>query len=358
MAKKITIKEIAAEAGVSIGTVDRVLHNRGRVSSETRDRINAILQEAGYRFNLHASAHSMRRKYKIVVTLPLSPEGGYWHAVREGNKAAVREFNDLNLEVFHLPYSQFDVYSCQKVFSDIPSLRPDAVIIGTIFAQETVTLCKRLDAEGIPYFLVDSIVDGVHPVAAYSVNQHACGMLAARLLHKMSGGHAGRYLLLESARVGRQWSANSQARREGFTAYFRMLDAGLPVDVATFSLDNPHENDTVIREALEKEEELLGVAVMNSHGHAVAGLFREHASRHIPLAAFDATGQNVTCLEKGEIDVLLCQRPQMQGYQVTVSAIRHLVYKEKKENALHYLPIDIVMQDNLPFYQELVTLNC
>lgn len=32
---KLTIKQIAAQAGVSIGTVDRVLHKRGRVSKET-----------------------------------------------------------------------------------------------------------------------------------------------------------------------------------------------------------------------------------------------------------------------------------------------------------------------------------
>jgi len=34
--KKITIKDIAQLAGVSIGTVDRVIHNRGEVSDKTR----------------------------------------------------------------------------------------------------------------------------------------------------------------------------------------------------------------------------------------------------------------------------------------------------------------------------------
>ena len=44
----ITIKEIAAEAGVSLGTVDRVLHNRGRVSQETIALVRRIAEENGY----------------------------------------------------------------------------------------------------------------------------------------------------------------------------------------------------------------------------------------------------------------------------------------------------------------------
>ncbi|MAR43951.1 MAG: LacI family transcriptional regulator, partial [Flavobacteriaceae bacterium] len=40
-----TIKDIAREAQVSPGTVDRVLHNRGGVSLETSNRIRKILKK-------------------------------------------------------------------------------------------------------------------------------------------------------------------------------------------------------------------------------------------------------------------------------------------------------------------------
>jgi LacI family transcriptional regulator len=49
---KIRIKDIAEKAGVSIGTVDRVLHNRGDVRSETREKILQIVKEMGYTPNL------------------------------------------------------------------------------------------------------------------------------------------------------------------------------------------------------------------------------------------------------------------------------------------------------------------
>ncbi|MBN2051635.1 MAG: LacI family DNA-binding transcriptional regulator [Spirochaetales bacterium] len=46
----MTIKDIARMANVSIGTVDRVIHKRGRVSEETKDRILGIIM------TLHRSA--------------------------------------------------------------------------------------------------------------------------------------------------------------------------------------------------------------------------------------------------------------------------------------------------------------
>ena len=48
--KNVTIKDIARLAGVSVGTVDRVLHNRGRVSPKTLEKIMAVLKKNGYRF--------------------------------------------------------------------------------------------------------------------------------------------------------------------------------------------------------------------------------------------------------------------------------------------------------------------
>jgi len=41
----MTVHEIAALAGVSIGTVDRVLHKRGRVSAATKAKIEAIIEQ-------------------------------------------------------------------------------------------------------------------------------------------------------------------------------------------------------------------------------------------------------------------------------------------------------------------------
>ncbi|MCP4752489.1 MAG: LacI family transcriptional regulator [Proteobacteria bacterium] len=57
----ITIKDIAKRAGVSIGTVDSVLHGRERMAARTEKRIRDIVDESGYKPNLIARSLSLKR---------------------------------------------------------------------------------------------------------------------------------------------------------------------------------------------------------------------------------------------------------------------------------------------------------
>ena len=53
---RATIKMIAEKAGVSIGTVDRVLHDRPYVKAEVRERVLQVMEELDYHPNHMASA--------------------------------------------------------------------------------------------------------------------------------------------------------------------------------------------------------------------------------------------------------------------------------------------------------------
>ena len=54
MAKQIKVKDIAQMAGVSAGTVDRVLHKRGNVSAKSREAVEKVLSEVGYKYKCSA----------------------------------------------------------------------------------------------------------------------------------------------------------------------------------------------------------------------------------------------------------------------------------------------------------------
>ena len=59
---RATIKMIAERAGVSIGTVDRVLHKRGRVSKETEALVLEICRKNDYAQNIVGKAMAMQRR--------------------------------------------------------------------------------------------------------------------------------------------------------------------------------------------------------------------------------------------------------------------------------------------------------
>nr|HPR19478.1 LacI family DNA-binding transcriptional regulator [Proteiniphilum sp.] len=68
MQRKARIKDIAEMAGVSSGTVDRILHNRGNVSESARKAVEEVLKKVNYKPNIHISGLSLKRKYKVVIT--------------------------------------------------------------------------------------------------------------------------------------------------------------------------------------------------------------------------------------------------------------------------------------------------
>lgn len=49
--KKYTIKDVAELASVSKGTVDRVLHERGKVAQKAFEKVNQVLNELDFKPN-------------------------------------------------------------------------------------------------------------------------------------------------------------------------------------------------------------------------------------------------------------------------------------------------------------------
>ena len=68
--KKITIIDIAEKTGLSKGTVDRVIHNRGEVSAKSREKVLQAIREFGYEPNLHASLLASGHRKTVVLLMP------------------------------------------------------------------------------------------------------------------------------------------------------------------------------------------------------------------------------------------------------------------------------------------------
>lgn len=79
-----SIESIAAKAGVSRGTVDRVLHNRGQVKPETAEKVRAVMEELDFQPNaLGRAFYLSRKKHKIGVLVSFR-EPDFQKQVMEG----------------------------------------------------------------------------------------------------------------------------------------------------------------------------------------------------------------------------------------------------------------------------------
>ena len=262
MAKQVKIKDIARMAGVSAGTVDRILHNRGNVSRTSREAVERVLSETGYRYNIHTSAVSLRKEYRIVIAIPTAIKGEYWDSIRTGIEHAIDEYSDISIVREYAYYNQFDIYSCRASFKSIMESSPNAVIIGPTFASETRELCSELDRMKIPYAFVDSVIDGLNPTLSFSCDQRTCGLTVARLLYLMTPGGQD-FAILSSRRTGNERSNNSLARKAGFMEYFGRNCPEKNIREVKFSVLDPQESERDVLKFIEENPDVREIAVLN-----------------------------------------------------------------------------------------------
>ena len=102
---KTTLKDIADMAGVSPGTVDRALHNRGRVNPEVAERIRKLARELGYKPNAIAKGLSRRKdNLRITIILHIKKTNTFFDDVLVGIKQGYDELVDISCLPFRVPF--------------------------------------------------------------------------------------------------------------------------------------------------------------------------------------------------------------------------------------------------------------
>jgi LacI family transcriptional regulator len=87
----MTLRDVAARAGVSTSTVARVVHRNGYVAQETRERVEAAMREGGFRLNAVASGLKRRRTTTIGTLLHETLPNPFFAEVALGVEHAASE---------------------------------------------------------------------------------------------------------------------------------------------------------------------------------------------------------------------------------------------------------------------------
>ena len=117
MQKRIRIKDIARMAGVSAGTVDRIIHGRGSVSKKSKEVVESILREVNYRPNIHMSSISLKKTYNILFVAPGFAEGEYWESIYKGIQRALNVFENISVNCSIISTTCMPAAKCSKAHS-------------------------------------------------------------------------------------------------------------------------------------------------------------------------------------------------------------------------------------------------
>jgi LacI family transcriptional regulator len=343
----VTLHEIAQRASVSIGTVDRVLHERGRVSHETKSRVRRIVEELNYRPNVMARNLSLKKIFRFGVLVPESfQDGKYWELPVEGVKKAVDELKMYNVDTEYFLYDKYSEISFQEACENVLKFKNhlDGLVVAPVLSKASEKMICQIP-DTLPYIFIDSYIPQSHSLSYIGQESFQSGILAAKLMQlKIVCGRIVVYRVLPQ-------DYHIEDRIRGFCSAYNNLSQ-FKIDI--FDADR-QQSSNVFYELSERIfsdcSVINGVFVPSACTHQVAEyLVSAGKAETTVLIGYDLVEQNRRYLADGVIDFLISQRPAMQGYQAIYSLYRHVILKEPVEQKM-IMPIDILTKENLDYYE-------
>ena len=156
---QVRIKDIAAKAGVSVGTVDRVLHGRGRVSKIKESRIKEAIKALNYQPNLAARTLATRVSYRLATIIPKSDNDGFWASQKKGIERAKLYMKDFGFEVDSYEFNDQENGSLLRMKDEILLGGYDAIVIAPNMQQDGSAFLDICDQHHLPYVQINSFLD-------------------------------------------------------------------------------------------------------------------------------------------------------------------------------------------------------
>ena len=347
---KARIKDIARLAGVSIGTVDRVLHNRGEVAESTKKKIQNLLKEMNYSPNMMAQVLKSKKSYHLVSLLPEpTVNNSFWQKHSTGIERAIKELDLFPLSLTKVNFNMQSEADFQKKIEMVLKLEPDGILLAPIFKSESVSLCKKLSSKKIPFVFIDSYIEETDFLAYIGEDVYRSGKVAGQLIDMITDRKAD--ILVVNIARNLQNVLHLKNRTEGFLNYFERAGSNQGKKI---SISIPEPSSTMVRDemdkVLKKYPGIRSIFISGSKSYFIAKYLEEKGFNNINLIGYDLLDTNVEFLKSGTTRFLINQRPDEQTYKGIKKLFEYLSVNKIPEK-FEYLPIDIVTSENVDFFK-------
>jgi len=341
-ASHLTLKDIAREAGVSVATLDRVLHGRPGVREDTARRVREAIDRHGFRPFAAGAELARGRSSKFAFVMP---EGSNIfmsmildHVAEMSGWLAARRAS--------VETSKTNVFNPAALAQTLESLagRYDGVAVVALDHQSVRAAIDDLVAGGTYVVTLVSDVPGSRRHHYIGIDNVAAGRTAGSLV--------GRFARTGSGKIG--VIAGSQSLRDhaerifGFNQVMSLEYPHLGVLSPVEGGDHDGENEALMMRLISGHPDLIGVYNVGAGTPGVAKAITDAGREStITFVGHDLTNVTRKCLLRGVMDAVVAQDP---GHEAR-SAMRVLLSLVRGEPILaeqEKIRIDIVMRDNLP----------
>ncbi|GAA5222207.1 LacI family DNA-binding transcriptional regulator [Membranihabitans marinus] len=346
MKNKIKIKDIALRAGVSTGTVDRVIHKRGKVSKKAEDKVLKAMSDLDYSPNIIARTLARKKVTNFSIIIPYPYQDYYWKMIKSGIDTGIGDFEHFNLSGNVYFYDMFDEAHFQSISEQILKEEPDAIIVGSEFNQQTIQFVKKCNRNEIPAIVINAELNSVPCLSYIGTNSYQTGCLTGKLVSIKS--NIKNILILHNT-SNIQNAAHLKNKEIGLLDYFSENNIDIQPHVLSINDHLLSELEMVkkLKDYIRKHQ-IDCIYNTSSKGYLIAksikGLFPD-----IYIICHDLIDHNILLLTENKIDIIINQSAEKLGYLSIKTLVNHMIL-EKRIEKKYYLPLDVVYKENYQFY--------
>jgi LacI family transcriptional regulator len=338
------IKEIARALGVSIGTVDRALHNRPGISPLTRERVLNMAETIGYRPNLAARYLKAGKQFVLSVNLPREI-ASFFDTVREGIREAAASFEITVRVEFRTPprLGEHEVDALEEALADGAS----GIIIAPAHPAEVEPLIRKAAAQNVPVVCVVTDAPGTERLTAVYADPYTSGAISAEILTRFccKGGPV-------ALVTGFRDTMDHAEKVRGFRETLQRLGSPLVLSDLVEARDDEHEAYQRTRQVLAQRPDLTAVYVSTANSPPVIAALRDAGRlRQVTAMTTDLFPQIADMVRSGDIAATIYQRPMSQGRIAFEALYRFLADRRRPQPQIKLVP-HVVMRANLDLVLE------
>lgn len=346
--RKARLKDIAALSGVSIGTVDRVLHERGEVAKKTKLRVLEISRNLNYTPNVMARVLKTKRPFNIISLLPGSTaENTFWKKHPQGIEKAMSELEYFPITLTQINFDILNEADFVEKTRSIVKLHPDGVVLAPIFKTESIEFCHKLIKNHIPFVFVDGYLNDTDFLAYIGENVYQSGRVAGQLIDMITPRN--KDILIVNIAKNLQNVHHLDNRTKGFLSYFPQSGKNKGEII---KLNIPDTKPETIKNSIErvfkKNPYIFSIFITGSKSYKIAS-YIESAGMKSNIIGYDLLDSNIKYLKSGIIRFLIGQRPEEQTYKAIKKLFDYLSFNKIPEK-MEYLPIDVITSENVDLY--------
>lgn len=339
-----TVHDIAAEAGVSLATVDRVMNARPGVREKTRVRVEQAIEKLGYVRDVAAANLAKGRIYPFTFILPKN-DNAFMAELRQAVVEANEQGRVERTRIAIVDVPAFDAEALASALDAAGADEPAGIALVAIEAEPVRAAVARLKEAGIPVVTLVSDLEGSERDHYAGVDNPAAGRTAASLLGRFLGDRRGTIGVLAGSLSVRDHQNRFSGFSEVMTTQFPQFEILPPME----GRDDAAIAERLVGEALAAHPDMIGIYSLGAGNRGLIAALQQarDAGREIVMIAHELSAHSRAALESGLFDAVLNQDA---GHEVR-SAIR--VLKARADGtpviaAQERIRIDIFIRDNLP----------